>query len=159
MSLNIELKYSEKGIPYIDLDKYGTLIFSQLTATEKGYKWMAYNHSYRETVKLKNTAGQRYEKEAFNRISHVFNMFFKRDMGNLWGVPRGTIPPKIVKELRKIFLSLIEDDFYMPFRNLELLKDILEGTDFESLIKVKKKAPKKKKKARRKYVKKSRNKG
>jgi hypothetical protein len=38
MSLNIELKYSEKGIPYINLDKYGTLIFSQLTATENWAK-------------------------------------------------------------------------------------------------------------------------
>lgn len=152
MELSIALKYSKKGIPYIDLDKYGVLIFSRLTADQDlGYKWMAYNWSHVETVRLKNTAGARFEILATNRESHVFNMNFKRDMANQWGVPRGTIPPKIVKEFRNIFASLVENEIYMPFNNIEILKTILEDTDFGKLITP---APKKIRKKRKKKEKK-----
>jgi len=139
----MELKYSAKGTPYIDLGKYGRLIFSKYTAhPELGYKYLAYNNSGFKKIAttIVNAEGKKERIFTYKqfRDSDMFNFKMKRDEKGIRGIPRGTIPQKIGQALIQIFDSLTEDG-YMPYSNLELLGTILTELDMNEIKKVTKK--------------------
>ena len=120
----ISLKYSEKGKPFIDLGPYGRLIFSEMTVTDKGYKYMAYVRRYMKNVAVK-AAGVRKFKEVEQYESHVFNMHLKRNEKGK-GVPTGTIPRPLVKRLIKIIKPFLVENMYLPKSKIKQLEVKLE---------------------------------
>ncbi len=133
----VEFKYSDKGTPYIDMGDSGILAFSKTSAHgERGYRWLSYNKHYDEMIVIKKTVkGQPvrdiYEVPAHESCAFTFKM--KRDYKGLWGVPRNTIPPRLVKFFIKTFDSLTEDD-YFPFKNIKRLEKIIEKTNFKKVL-------------------------
>jgi hypothetical protein len=138
----MELKYSSSGIPYIDMDRYGRLIFSRYTSDKvKGYKYLAYNHVFKVPINVRkmviNPKTGEKEKTIITveknvRESHVFNFKLKRDEKGIRGIPRDTIPPRLGRELRKVFDSLTEGR-YFPYSSLDVLGGILADMDVEKI--------------------------
>jgi hypothetical protein len=122
----VSLKYSEKGRAFIDLGTFGRLIFSEMTVTEKGYKYMAYVRHYTKNVAVKGSGGGRNFKEVEQYESHVFNMHLKRNEKGSQGVPHGTIPRPLVKRLLKIFRPLLVENTFLPKSKLDELGVKLE---------------------------------
>ena len=136
--INISLKMSSLGTPYIDMGDLGRLIFSSTLKCPLGYKWMCYVRRYVNEVKLKNTVGGRQTAKIseLDSIMYTFKLF--RDTEDWRGVKKGTIPPKIQKWLRKMFKELcVEKDniLFFPDRALDTLKSRIEKTNFDKIVK------------------------
>jgi len=141
----ISLKYGAKGQPYLDLGKYGQLIFSTMTAHDKGYKYFAYVNRFVEDIVLKSAAGRKIKHEnGFD--SYMFNMHFKRNEKGTQGVPNGTIPRKAVTKLSEILNQFLVEDTYMPRTSIHFLGDAVASVDWEILLQKPKKRKYKKKK-------------
>ena len=134
----MKLYQLEGGKNVIDLDDYGRLVFSDLTATSQGYRWLTYNKEYIEILQVKQGDGSRREVKIDQRESHVFNFKMKRDAAGKLGVPRGTIPVKLVNWLVSTFDELTDGEVF-PYKNIENLKSKIEKTNFEKMLKKQKK--------------------
>jgi hypothetical protein len=143
----ISLKYGAKGQPYLDLGKYGQLIFSKMTAHKKGYKYFAYVNRFIEEIVMKNGAtGERKIKTENGFDSYMFNMHFKRNEKGTQGVPNGTIPRKVVTKLTSIISQFLIEDAYMPRESIKLMGKAIESVDWEKMLQKKKPRKYKKKK-------------
>lgn len=147
--MEISLERSSSGIPYIEMGDMGRLIFSRTLKSDRGYKWFCYVRKYIDTVIIKNTVGKRQPVKFAEQFSLMYTMRLYRDEENVWGVKKGTIPPKIQKFFRKTFVELgIEHNniLYFPEDKIGDLKEIIDRTDFVKIVEeipVKKKTTKK----------------
>ena len=132
----ISLKYGAKGQPYLDLGKYGHLIFSNMTAHDKGFKYFAYVNRFVEEIVMKNnTTNVRTIKTENGFDSYMFNKHFKRNEKGTLGVPNGTIPRKAVTKLHSIISQFLVEDTYMPRASIKLMGDAIESVDWDKLLK------------------------
>lgn len=106
-----ELKYSGSGTPFIELvdvegKTYGNIIFSRITSTEAGYKYVCFTHRYTNQVCSKKGKGPN-AKSTFTEVvvndSFTFNLKFKRDEEGKKGVPQGMMPRRLVEWLIALF--------------------------------------------------------
>ncbi len=134
----IKFLYSKSNIPYIDMGDFGKLTFSKTTAhKDKGYKWLAYYRAYIDAVVIKKTSKGEIIKDVYevpDYDAYVFTFKMKRDYKGEYGIPRGTIPPRLVKFFIKTFEPLLAEDDYFPYENVKLLEDIIENTDFDKVL-------------------------
>ena len=150
--LNImEILTSTSGTRYIELaENKGRIIFSRMTATKTGYKYLCFNNRYIDFVTISKGKGNNKVKsqiEVQQFDSFTFDMDFKRDEKGMLGVPHGTIPRRIVDNLRFIFKPFLVD-MIMPFNKFVELEIVLADTSYEKLMAtpIKRKAYKRKKK-------------
>ena len=131
------------GKQIINLNEKERIVFSDITKTPKGYKWIVYSREYIESIPLKNSDGTRDFREVKQRDSYVFNFKMKQDEAGLRGVPRHTIPTKLVKWLVKTFDKLIDEDGIFPYSNISILKEKIESKYFSRITKkkIKRKVP------------------
>jgi hypothetical protein len=124
----LEFKYSDTGLPFIDLGE-GQLVFSRITSHPvKGYRFIAYNHRYMDVVVLKKKKDGKAVRETFEaetHDSHTFNMHFYKDA------------------------EMLEGD-YMPYQKIKDLEQIINSSDLDKILKtkLKRKVKRKKKNAR-----------
>lgn len=151
--MKITFETTPNGKHIIDLDGHGRLVFSDMTRTNEGYRWMAYSKEYVERIELKLTDGSRDYREVNQRESHVFTFKLKRDTEGKLGIPNGTIPRKLANKLVKIFDEFTEGEV-LPYKNIENLKSKIEKTNFNKILpkKRKKKLTKKEKAAQEKSL-------
>jgi hypothetical protein len=149
----LEFKYSDTGLPFIDLGE-GQLVFSRITSHPvKGYRFIAYNHRYMDVVVLKKKKDGKAVRETFEaetHDSHTFNMHFYKDFGRKHGIPRDTvIPTRLGDWLRRTFAEMLEGD-YMPYQKIKDLEQIINSSDLDKILKtkLKRKVKRKKKNAR-----------
>lgn len=133
---------TDTGKNVIDMGEHGMLVFSDMTKTKLGYRWLTYSKKYVEKIPLKMTDGSREYREVSQRESHVFNLKMKRDSEGLRGVPNGTIPRKLANWIAKTLTDLSPDGEHFPYQNIEKLKSKIEKTNFNTMIKKKKKRKK-----------------
>jgi hypothetical protein len=152
----LEFKYSKHGSAYIDLGE-GQLVFSKITShPDKGYKYIAYNHRYMDTIVVKRHKtinGKRVaHRETYTvevHDSHTFNMYFYKDAARKYGIPRDTlIPARLGDWLRRIFAGLIDDEGYMPYKKIRVLERKINNADLDEILKTKIKRKRKRKKAK-----------
>ena len=115
-----ELKYSKSGTPYIETPN-GRIIFSSSLKTKKGYKWFTYSHYSNDVIDV--GAGQAIVVST--RDSTAFDKDFQ--------LSAKTLPIELKTKLKTIFNSLMDEEGYISFENISLLKDILKNTDFEEI--------------------------
>jgi hypothetical protein len=143
----MRLDYSRNGVPFIELkqddEDYGTLIFSSITKTDAGYKYMCFSHRYEDQVKIKKGNGYEFVKMEVND-SFVFNMRMKRDEAGIRGVPTGTMPRRLVDWIIATFDPFLIDGV-MPFSAIEKLRPILETANIDKILDTKIKRAYKKK--------------
>jgi hypothetical protein len=151
--MKITFETTPNGKHIINLDQHGRLVFSDITKTPQGYRWMAYSKSYVERIEMKNSDGSRDYREVDQRESHVFTFKLKRDTEGKLGIPNGTIPRKIAKKLVSIFDEFVDGEV-LPYKNIENLKSKIEKTNFNKILpkKRKKKLTKKEKAAQEKSL-------
>ena len=137
----IELQYSEKDVPFINLEDYGRLIFSSITShPEKGYRFLCYNRSYMERIRIKKkTNGESVEKiiKTETRNSCVFDMNLERKVGQQGqtkGITKGTIPPRLGDWLRKTLKKYLTEDKYFPYSNITPFKKYLARQSIDKII-------------------------
>lgn len=137
----ILLEYSKRGVPIINLDGFGRLTFSRLTAhPEKGYRFICFNRAYMERIRVKSKKnGEVVEKyvKAEQRDSVTFDMNFERKVGQQGqtkGIPKGMIPQRLGDWLRKTFKNYITEDKYFPYYNIEELEEYLAKQDIAKIL-------------------------
>lgn len=125
-NVNVQLKYSKSGTPYID-GPFGRIIFSNATKTKKGYRYLVINHVSEESFINK---GQRF----FTTIkeSYVKKIDFTTSGQGDKKIPDYVMPKKLLNWFTKIFVSLSEGE-YFPESNIDVLKGIIDDTDFDVL--------------------------
>ena len=136
--MEVTFETTSKGKQIINLGD-GYLVFSDMTKCPKGYKWLVYSRDYTEMIPIKNADGTRDVHEVRQRDSYVFNFKMKQDSEGLRGVPRGTIPPKLVNWFVKTFDKLTDADGVFPYSNISVLKQKIESKDFSKFTNKKKK--------------------
>lgn len=75
----MELKYSKKGIPFIELDNKNKLVFSSTTANKKGYKWVMFSGISTTTETISSGKGAKKKKSKIKMtmpISTLIDMEF-----------------------------------------------------------------------------------
>jgi hypothetical protein len=127
----MELKYSNSGSPYIDLEE-GAIIFSKITENkEKGFKYLVFQGRQVSSVcvsgaKVKN---KRYTK-IVEDVGFTVDMNFRRNLsGKSSGIPndaRFCFSRISEKVLKKIFDELVVDG-YFPRKNLPQLGQMLRS--------------------------------
>lgn len=137
--MKITFETTPNGKHIIDLDGHGRLVFSDMTKTRQGYRWLTYSKVYVERIPLKMPDGSRDYREVDQRESHVFTFKLKRDTEGKLGLPNGTIPRKLANKLVSIFDEFTEGEV-LPYKNIENLKSKIEKTNFNKIL------PKKRKK-------------
>lgn len=159
----LEFCTSPKGTPYIDLGE-GQLVFSKITADpQRGYRYMAYNHRYMDTITIKKkktvngkSVAVRDSFEAEVHDSHTFNMWFYMDRAKKKGIPRDSIiSVRLGEWLRKTFSRLITIDGILPYSKIPELEQIINEADLETILatKLKRKIKRKPKKRKKKNAK------
>lgn len=118
----MDLKFSPKNVPYIDLGDEGRLIFSPSTFDrEKGYKFLVFSGLVRGSTKV----GKKTYTNAMP-VSFVLDMFFSR-------VPKKAKTAgltNITKNwLKKAIKPLCDDDGYFPVSSLKTLKMLIDNTN------------------------------
>ena len=125
----MELKYSVKGSPYIDLDD-GALIFSQITENkEKGFKYLVFQGRQISSICV---SGSKAKTKKYARmvedVGFTIDMNFKRSSGGKEsGIPndaRFCLSRISEKILKKMFDKLVVDE-YFPRENLPKLGQML----------------------------------
>ncbi len=135
----IRLEFSDKNVPFINLEEYGRLAFSTLTAHPiKGYRFICYSRCYEDQIRIK----KKYKGEVIERYyrtegrdSTVLDMEFQRKIGQQTkGFQRGTIPPRLGEWIRKIFKKFITEDKYFPYEQIEPLRKYLARQDVDKIL-------------------------
>lgn len=126
----MDLKKSGTGTPYIDLidsegQEYGKLIFSKITATEAGYKYLCFTHRFTNQVVAKKGKGDK-STHTFTNVdvndSYTFNMLMKRDGEGIKGVPQGMMPRRLVDWIIATIGAYTTDEGIFPYSEIEKLK-------------------------------------
>jgi len=136
-----ELKYSKKGTPYIELtdeagDTYGTFIFSTLTSTDAGYKYVVFTHRYTNQVVTKKGKGDK-STHTFTEIavndSSVFNLKMKRSEDGIKGVPQGMLPRRLVDWMIVLFDEFTVDGV-IPHSAIKLMEPIVADLNIDEVL-------------------------
>lgn len=149
----IQFKYSNKGTPYIQIGYMGKLIFSKITShPEKGYKFMCFSHQYIDNISIKNTTGKRKIVKVPTNESYTTNMYLQRESKNgnkkPKGLPHNTLPGRMKDYLKKIFNSLLDEEGYLPYEKIDILKKKIHNKNIKTILsKVQKKRKSRKKKS------------
>lgn len=147
----IEFKTSKSGLTFIDLDDMGKLIFSRLTShPEKGYKYLCFTHEYIDVIPIKNTTGKRKTINVPTNDSYTVNIKLERKTksGNTKavGLPHNTLPGRMKDYLKKNIIPLLDDDGYLSYRKIDILKRKINGRNIQTILnRVQKKRKKRKK--------------
>lgn len=121
----MELKYSVKGTPYIELDEDNKLVFSQTTANSKGYKWLIFSGMSTTTESISAGKGKkrtRKKSEKIAPISTALNMSFT---GLSKGV-RGANPyltKAFLEGLKRMFEPYVDGNGIFAYSNVSKLGD------------------------------------
>jgi hypothetical protein len=150
--MEIIFQTTQSGKHVIEMGEFGRLVFSDLTKTNSGYRYLIYGKDYIERIPMKRSDGLREYRKVSQRESCAFNLQMKQDKAGVKGVPHGTIPRKLVSWFIDTFAELSDDGEHFPFKNIEKLKSKIEKTNFNKVLA--RKIPKKKKKIRKKPTKK-----
>lgn len=125
----MELKYSNNGSPYIDLDN-GMLIFSKITEDQdKGFKFLVFQGRQVSSVCVSGAKAKRKKYTKMSEdIGFTVNMNFKRDVsGKKYGIPNEArfCFSKITEKILKRMFSKLVVDGYFKRSNLQMLNDML----------------------------------
>ena len=149
--VEIIFQITQSGKHVIEMGEFGRLVFSDMTKTNSGYRYLIYGKDYIEQIPMRKRDGSREYRGVSQRESCVFNLQMKQDKAGVKGVPHGTIPRKLVSWFIDTFAEL-SDGEHFPYKNIEKLKSKIEKTNFNKVLA--KKVPKKKKKIRKKLTRK-----
>jgi hypothetical protein len=119
-----EIRYSKSGTPFIHLvdaegKTYGDFIFSAMTATKAGYKYLCFSHRHSQSV----------------NESYVFNLKLKRDTAGKKGVPHGMLPTPLIKWFRKLFAQ-VQVDGVIPFSAINEMEPLIADLDIDLVIRM-----------------------
>ena len=127
----MKLLYSKNKVPYIQFENGARLIFSAITESDRGFKYLAF--TARDVRSVVVSGAKAKKKRVFktnNLIGSVLDTNFKSPDKN--SVPKKLRKvgfTKIVESyLRKTFKLLIDEDGYFPRENIPTLQGILENT-------------------------------
>ena len=153
----IEFDYSSSGIPIIILGDLGTLTFSKITShPDKGYKFLCFSHYYDDVIKIRDKNGGERSTVVPTNDSYTVNMNLERKPkthnAKASGLPHGVLPSRMKDFMKKSLKPYTDDEGYIHFNDIELIKKKIEGKEIEKILdkvqkKRKKKKPKKKKKS------------
>jgi len=127
----MELKYSNNGSPFIDLDN-GMLIFSKITENkEKGFKFLVFQGREINSVCISGAKAKRKKYTKMSEdIGFTMNMNFKIDKsGKKSGIPNNArfCLSKITEKILKRMFSKLVIDEYFPRSNLQMLGEMLRS--------------------------------
>jgi hypothetical protein len=145
--MEVIFQTTDSGRHVIEMGEHGRLIFSEMTKTPEGYRFLAYGRNYVQAIAVRKSDGSRAYHEVYQRDSQVFNLKMKRDSAGTKGVPRGSIPQKLTDWLIKTFDEFAEGEI-IPYYNIPKLKEKINSTNFTKVLA--KRKPKKKKIKKRK---------
>jgi hypothetical protein len=133
-----ELKYSKTGIPFIHLvdaagKTYGDFIFSNMTKTETGYKYICFTHRKIDMVATKSGKGKSNFVEVATNDSYVFNMVLKRDEAGKKGVPQGMMPKRLSDWIRAVISEFTIDGIFL-FSDIKFLEPIIADLDIDIVL-------------------------
>ena len=136
-----ELNYTKTGTPFIHLvdaegKTYGDFIFSNITKTDKGYKYICFTHRYDNQVATKSGKGDKARTkfvEVAVAESYVFNMLLKRDSAGKKGVPSGMIPRRLAEWIIAVLGEFTMDGVF-PFHAIKNLEPIIAELDINAVL-------------------------
>ena len=118
---NMKLKYSVKGLPYIELDKNNKLVFSTTTATDKGFKWLMFSGISTTTESISAGKGKKKTKKKVTRtapISTMIDMEFS-GMSKQSKNANGYLTKSYLDGMRRMFKPYVNEDGIFLRSNLE----------------------------------------
>lgn len=80
--ITMKMKYSKKGVPFIELDNDNKLVFSPTTSTPEGYKWMMFSGISTTTETLSGGKGAKKTKRKI-KITHPVSTLIDMEFANM----------------------------------------------------------------------------
>lgn len=124
----MELRYSETGIPFIELDDKNKLIFSTTTATEKGFKWLIFSGTSTVTQAISAGKGKTKKKKIVKSdepLRLMMDMSFaisKTKTTNLY------LTKKYLNGIKRICEPYVVNGIFL-YKNIEKLEKELNTID------------------------------
>lgn len=150
----IKFDYSSSGIPIITLGNLGSFTFSKITSHPvKGFKFLCFSHSYDDAIVIKDRNGGERTTLVPTQDSYTVNMNLERKPkthnAKASGLPHGVLPSRMKDFMKKSLKPYTDDEGYIHFNDVELIKKKIEGKEIDKILdkvqkKRKKKKPKKK---------------
>ena len=136
-----ELQYSKTGTPFIHLEDhegktYGNFIFSNMTKTAIGYKYICFHHRYTDMVATKTGKGSLARTKFVQcevNDSYTFNMLLKRDESGKKGVPQGIMPKRLLDWMKALIAEFTTEGIF-PFASIKDLEPIIAELDIDSVL-------------------------
>jgi len=129
----MELKYSETGIPYIELDSKNIISFSKSTANKQGFKWLVFSGMSTTSVAVSAGKGVKKVKKRVKQnepLSTMIDMKFS-------GVSKSAkstnvyLTKKYLNGLRRLFEPYLIDDIF-PYSNIVKLEEYINNDTIEN---------------------------
>jgi hypothetical protein len=134
----MELKYSVKKVPYIELDGENKIIFSTANACDKGYKWLVFSGVATTTMAVSAGKGKSKvtsRKEIREPLSTCIGMGFDKST-TLTKKGNKHLTTASINSLRKLFRPYVDNDGVFLFENIKRLENDVnsDAIDKEDLL-------------------------
>lgn len=119
----MEMKFSPKGIPYIEFDENTKMIFTRITKNDKCYKWVSVNSARKIIPKKRN--GRSF-REVTERVDFMADVHLNGFPKGFTGDETHSFTKKKYTFLRKVFRKyIVEDKDCIPDKAITKIADDL----------------------------------
>jgi hypothetical protein len=126
---HMELKYSVKGVPYIEVDEYNKFIFSSTTRGDDGYKWIVFSGASTITTSVsagKGTKKKRKEITSTNPVSAMIDMEFS-NITKYSKLNNPYLTKKYLQGIKDILQPFTKDGVLLDKNMNKLKQSLLKG--------------------------------
>lgn len=125
----MELKYSVKGTPYIELDEDNKLVFSQTTANSKGYKWLVFSGMSTTSESISAGKGKKKTRKKMEKIAPIYTVLNMSFTGLSKGVRDANqyLTKTYLEGLKRMFEPYVDGDGIFTYSNLNKLANSINN--------------------------------
>ena len=128
----MELKYSEKGIPFVELDEKNKLVFSTTTSNDKGYKWLMFSGVTTTTGAISAGKGKTKRMKTFS-VTEPISMMINMNFDGITKLSKSGnnnqfLTKNYLEGIKKMFQPYVVDGVFL-FKNMEKFKKNINSFD------------------------------
>lgn len=122
----MKMKYSKKGVPFIELDKENKIVFSPTTSTPEGYKWIMFSGVSTTTETISAGKGVKKTKRKIKvtqPVSTLIDMEFT-NMGKSAKNANMYLTKRYLSSMKKMFDPYVVDGVFL-YENVSKLAEYI----------------------------------
>jgi hypothetical protein len=124
--ITMKMKYSKKGVPFIELDNDNKLVFSPTTSTPEGYKWMMFSGISTTTETLSGGKGAKKTKRKI-KVTHPVSTLIDMEFANMGKSAKNAnmyLTKRYLSGVKKMFEPFVVNGVFL-YENVSKLSEYI----------------------------------